>query len=162
VLQETEASLGLGALLQEQLKTALGLPMTVFTLPLGQLVSRMLTGEAPWVAGPDIGPLDLDDWLYPYFHSAGTKNSFAIRDAELDALIISQRTNLDTGSRREIGYQVQRRLLALNPGMNFVSERLVALAWPYVKDLPLDVTDGYQHRLADCWLDRNEATFRGR
>jgi hypothetical protein len=53
-------------------------------------------------------------------------------------------------------------LLNLNVGVNFVSERVVALAHPYVRNFPLDVSDGYQHRFADCWIDQNDPSFRGR
>jgi len=43
-----------------------------------------------------------------------------------------------------------------------VSERVVTLSWPYVKGFPLDTADGYQDRLADCWIDRTDPAFRGR
>jgi hypothetical protein len=46
--------------------------------------------------------------------------------------------------------------------VNLLSERIVALTWPYVKGLPLDTTDGFQHRFADCWIDQQDPTFRGR
>ncbi|HMS58506.1 MAG TPA: ABC transporter substrate-binding protein [Tepidiformaceae bacterium] len=162
VPDDAEANLGLGSLIRQQLKAALDLNVAIYPLPIGDLVGRMLSGNAPWVAGPDNGWIDLDDWLYPYFHSSGTKNSFALRSTELDGLIDAQRKELDEGKRRAIGHDVQRRLLALNLGVNFVSERVVALAWPYVRGFPLDASDGYQHRFADAWIDRNDPSFRGR
>ena len=85
-----------------------------------------------------------------------------MRDADLDALIESQRTELDETKRQAIGYEVQRKLLTINAAANFVSERLVALSWPYVKGFPLDASDGYQHRFADAWIDRTEPSFHGR
>lgn len=157
-----EANLRLGSVISEQLKQNLGLTVRVYSVALGELIRRMFAGEAPWVAGSDSGWIDLDDWLYPYFHSAGTNNSFPLRDESLDRLIISQRTELDESARRNIGFEVQRKLLGLHAGLNFCSERLISLQWPYVKDFPLDTADGYQHRFADTWIDRNEATFRGR
>jgi peptide/nickel transport system substrate-binding protein len=162
VPEDTERTLGMGALISGQLKQALNLNVKVYPFPLGDLVNRMLTGNAPWVAGPDDGWTDLDEWVYPYFHSEGTKNSFALRDTEMDALIASQRVELNEGRRREIGLNIQRKLLDLNVGLNFVSERVVAMSWPYVKNFPLDASDGYQHLFADCWIDEKDPSYRGR
>ncbi len=162
VIDEAERTVGLGSLMREQLKATLDLNVKVFPMPIGDLVQRLFRQEAPWAAGPDTGPEDLDDWLHPYFHSEGTKNTMAVRDPELDSLINAQRLEFDTKARRELGFQAQRRILTNNAAVNFVSERVVTLSWPYVKNLPLDATDGYQHRFADAWLDRNEASFRGR
>lgn len=163
VLQETEAALEFGATIKAQLAESLGLEQVrVVPLPLAELARLLLTGEAPWAAAPDNGWIDLDDWVYPYFHANGTKNSFPLRDAEMTAMIDAQRVELDKNARREIGYNIQRRLLALNVGVNLVSERVVSLAWPYVKGFPLDTADGYQHRFADCWIDQADPTFRGR
>ncbi len=164
VVDEVEASVGLGEMLKRQLKETLDLNVSVQRLKLDDLVGRMLKGqgEAAWAAGPDSGPLDLDDWLHPYFHSSGTKNTFALRNPDLDVLIAAQRAELDETKRREIGHRVQRSLFQTNVGVNFVSERVVVLSQPYVKNFPLDATDGYQHRFADTWLDRADPSFRGR
>jgi ABC-type transport system substrate-binding protein len=162
VLDDAERTLRMGSLMRDQLKQTLGLNVGVYPMAIGELINRLLTGQAPWAAGPDNGWIDLDDWVFPYFHSTGTKNSFPIRDADLDKLIESQRVELDEGRRREIGFEIQRKLLTLNAGVNFVSERVVSLGWSYVKDFPLDAADGYQHRFANCWIDRNDGAFRGR
>ncbi len=162
VLNDAETNIRMGSVMRDQLQQTLGLNVRVFPVPIAELISRLLTGQAPWAAGPDNGWVDLDDWVFPYFHSTGTKNSFPVRDSELDKLIESQRTELDETQRREIGFSIQRKLLALNAGVNFVSERVVALGWPYVKDFPLDAADGYQQRLADCWIDQSDPNYRGR
>ncbi len=162
VVDDAEKNLGMGTLMREQLKQALDLNVTVTPVQTGELVKRLFAGSAPWAAGPDSSHTDLDDCVFPYFHSEGTQNTFPLRDKEMDALIVSQRTELDAGKRRQIGFDIQRKLLALNVGVNFVSERVVALSWPYVRDFPLDASDGYQHRFASCWIDRNDPTFHGR
>lgn len=163
VVDETEAALQFGQTIKEQLAANLGLDQVrVVPLPLSELSNLLISGTAPWAAGPDNGWIDLDDWVYPYFHADGTKNSFPLRDAEVTSMIDAQRIELDKAKRREIGYNIQRRLLALNAGVNLFSERVVALTWPYVKGLPLDTADGYQHRFADTWIDASDATFRGR
>jgi peptide/nickel transport system substrate-binding protein len=160
VVDDAEASLGLGTVVAEQLKAALDLNVTIIPKNVGELVQLMLQQQAPWVLGPDSGQIDLDDWVYPYFHSKGTKNTFAMRDAELDTLIDAQRVEFDPPKRQATGYEIQRRLLTLTAGVNLVSERVVALAQPYVREFPLDITDGYQGRFADCWLDRSDPSFR--
>ncbi|MCK9517510.1 MAG: ABC transporter substrate-binding protein [Dehalococcoidia bacterium] len=157
-----ETNLGLGSLIKEQLARTLGLNVTVTPLAIGDLIKKMIAQEAPWVAGPDVGWVDLDDWVYPYFHSAGSNNSFPVRDSDLDALIESQRIETDEAKRRQTGFEIQRKILNLHAGLNFVSERVIALQWPYVRDFPIDAADGYQHRFADCWIDRSDETFRGR
>lgn len=162
VVDEAETNLGMGSTIRDQLKQSLNIDVKVYPVPSAELGQRLLTLNAPWAAGPDDGWVDLDDWVYPYFHSEGTKNTFPLRDAEMDSLIGAQRAELNEEKRREIGYQIQRKLLDLNVGVNFVSERVVALAWPYVRGLPLDAADGYQHRLADCWADPGDPTYRGR
>ena len=163
VLDETEAAIQFGQTIKEQLAANLGLDQVrVVPIPLAELSSLLIAGTAPWAAGPDQGWIDLDDWVYPYFHSNGTKNSFPLRDTELTSMIDAQRIQLDKAQRREIGYNIQRRLLALNAGVNLVSERIVALTWPYVKGFPMDTTDGFQHRFADCWIDQQDPAFRGR
>jgi ABC-type transport system substrate-binding protein len=162
VLDTAEAAIGMGRVIAEQLALGLGIDVKVFPVDLGRLSSMLLSAEAPFAAGPDTGWIDLDDWVYPYFHSSGTKNSFPLVDKDLDALIDAQRIEFDTAKRQQIGYEIQRRLLALNAGVNLVSERVVTLSWPYVKGFPLDTADGYQDRLANCWIDRSDPTFRGR
>ena len=162
VLDEAERSLEMGSLMSKQLAETLGLKVTVHPMALAELVRRLISGEAPWAAAPDTGWVDLDDWVYPYFHSQGTKNTFPLRDADVDALIDAQRTELDDGKRRQIGFDIQRKLLALNVGVNFVSERLISLARSYVHGFPLDIADGYQQLFADCWLDPADPDFRGR
>ncbi|HMO53049.1 MAG TPA: ABC transporter substrate-binding protein, partial [Tepidiformaceae bacterium] len=162
VLDSSEFSIGLGSEIRDQLQANLGLATQVYPMPLAQLVNLLLTAEAPFAVGPDTGWIDLDDWVYPYFHSNGTKNTFPLRDTEIDSLIEAQRVEFDEANRRQIGYEIQRRLLAVNAGVNLVSERVVTLAWPYVKGFPLDTADGYQHRFADTWIDRADPTFQGR
>jgi ABC-type transport system substrate-binding protein len=80
----------------------------------------------------------------------------------MDALIDAQRIELDEGARRQIGFDIQKKLLELNVGVNFVSEKVIALARSYVRNFPLDISDGFQHQFADCWLDAGDADFRGR
>ena len=162
VTDTAEAAVGVGSLIQQQLTAVLGLNVQVFALTAAELSERVLRQQAPWIAAPENGPLDLDDWVYPYFHSAGTKNTMAVRDVEMDSLIAAQRAEFDGAKRQAIGYQVQRKIWGVNAAVNFASERLVVLAWPYVKDFPADATDGFQDRFASTSIDATDASIRGR
>ena len=162
VVDAAEKAIGMGTTIRDQLQETLDLNVKVFPIPIGELASRVFSQNGPWAAAPDIGWVDLDDWLYPYFHSSGTNNSFALKDGAMDALIEAQRIELNEARRREIGFEIQRKLLALNAGINLVSETVVGINWPYVKGFPFDAADGYQHRLADCRLDPADPTFKGR
>jgi peptide/nickel transport system substrate-binding protein len=162
VLDEAETALKMGSVMKAQAKKALGVDVTAYPVTRAQLGAGLIAGTYAWSAAPDIGWIDLDDWVFPLFHSQGTRNTFPLRDADMDKLIEAQRTELDANARRAIGFDIQRKLLVINPAVNFVSERLVALVRPYVRNFPTDVSDGYQDRFADCWIDRSDPDFKGR
>jgi peptide/nickel transport system substrate-binding protein len=164
VEQTSEQTLSLGSFMARHVFEALEIPVTVESRPVEELAALLFDPQQtlPWVAGPDSGWLDLDDWLYPYFHSAGAQNSFALRNADLDALIDAQRVEFDPDARRALGLQIQQQLLQINAGVNLVSERVVSLRRPYVHNFPLDVMDGYQDRFAECWIDVAADSYRGR
>lgn len=159
VTENVERTLGMGGLIRDQLAAALDLDVSVSAVSIGTLAQRLVAGEAPWAAGFDNGWIDLDDWLYPYFHSEGTANTFALRDDDLDALIGEQRAEMSPDRRQEIGYDVQRRLLDLNVGVNLVSEDVVTLFMPYVQLFPVDAGESYQDRFARTWIDRTHPTW---
>ncbi|MDZ7729073.1 MAG: ABC transporter substrate-binding protein [Dehalococcoidia bacterium] len=155
----SEQQLSLGSIIARHL-AEIGITVELEYVPINELVERHFAGDAAWIAGPDTGWLDLDDWVYPYFHSDGSQNSFALRDDDLDTMIEEQRIEFDAERRREMGYRIQRHLLAINAGVNLVSERVVALSWPYVRNFPLDITEGYQDRYASCEIDTSDPTYR--
>lgn len=159
---ESEQETGLAALIAAQVGAALNIDVTVNAMPLADLARAATDGAAPWLVAPDTGWLDLDDWVYPYFHSTGTRNTFAIRHAVLDELLDRQRVEFNVDARRQLGFEIQRLLLQINPGVNIASERIVTLSWPYVRDFPLDVTDGYQDRFARTWIDTADPSYRAR
>lgn len=160
VLDEAEAALGFGSIIREQLVSSLGLDVVVYPVSGSELGPSILSNQFPWVAWPDDGWADLDDWVHPYFHSTGTKNTFPLRDPDMDSLIEAQRLELDEDARREIGYDIQRRLLQMNIGVNLLSERVIALSRTYVKDFPLDVDAGWQRRLTNTWIDLSDENYR--
>ena len=121
--------------------------------------------------GFDNGWIDLDDWVYPYFHSTGSKNSFRLDDPELDLLLDAQRTEFDIDARREIGYTIQRYILGLEgDGMqkgaharvDYGTPYLAIVTWPYVKNPVFFPWFGSSYWQANAWLDKNDPSFRGR
>src|SRR5438876_605549 len=119
----------------------------------------------------DNGWIDLDDWVYPYFHSTGSKNSFRLKDPDLDTLLDAQRTEFDYEKRKELGYRIQRYLLGLEgDGMqkgahartDYATPRTATVAWPYFKNRVAFPWFGNSYWSANVWLDKNNPTIRGR
>ncbi|MCY3883132.1 MAG: ABC transporter substrate-binding protein [Chloroflexi bacterium] len=154
-----EETLGMAGLIAGQLRDTLQLDVQVTPVGIRELAQRLSEGEAPWAVGIDNGWIELDDWLYPYFHSSGSGNTFVLRDEALDAKIEEQRAEMSVERRQQIGYEVQRRLLELNVGANFVSEDVVTLSLPYVQLFPIDAGEAYQDRFARTWIDRTHPSF---
>ena len=162
ISDELEKDFGLGSIIQTQLDETLGIPVRVSAISQQNLYSRLFSGEAPWFVTFDNGWTELDDWLFPYYHSTGTANSFALRSKTMDELIEKQRRMPDPMERREISFEVQRKLLDLHLASNFLSERVISLQWPYVQNFPLDIGFSFQERLASCWIDQSDPTFLSR
>ena len=121
--------------------------------------------------GFDNGWIDLDDWVYPYFHSTGSKNSFRLNDPDLDKLLDAQRREFDIEKRRQLGYQIQRYILGLEgDGMqkgaharvDYATPYLAIVTWPYVKNSVFFPWFGNSYWSANVWLNKNDPTFHGR
>jgi peptide/nickel transport system substrate-binding protein len=127
------------------------------------------TGAMTW--GFDNGWIDLDDWVYPYFHSTGSKNSFRLSDPDLDVLLDAQRKEFDYEKRRELGYQIQRYLLGLegdglqlgaHARSDYATPRTASVSWPYFKNRVTFPWFGSSYWSANVWLDKNDESYRGR
>src|SRR3990170_1420096 len=69
-----------------------------------QIAEGLLKGCDAMIAtwGFDNGWIDRDDWVYPYYHTGGPKNSFGVSDPDLDALLEAQRREVDEDKRRDL------------------------------------------------------------
>ncbi len=159
VTANLEETLGMGGVIARQIGAALQLDVQVTAVGINELARRLREGEAPWALGVDRGWIELDDWLYPYFHSGGGGNTFVLRDEEMDAQIEEQRAEMATERRQELAYQLQRRLLQLNVAANFVSQDSLTLFMPYVQLFPVDAGEAHQDRFANTWIDRTHPTY---
>lgn len=120
-------------------------------------------GTCGFTWGFDNGWIDLDDWLYPYFHSSGTKNSFRLHDERVDRMLDAQRREFEYDRRRQIGFDLQNLLLdEINPRLWYVNAVARSPYWGYIKNNFTSTWLGDNFRLADVWLDRSHAAFNGR
>ncbi len=141
-----------------------------------QLLKGCDTMNATW--GFDNGWIDLDDWVYPYFKTGESKNSFGVSDPELDKLLDAQRLEFDEEKRREIGYQIQRYLVGIKPDgsgpldlkpdtaafarLDYATLINAGVSWPYYRNRTTFPWFGNNHWNANVWLDTNDPSYGGR
>jgi peptide/nickel transport system substrate-binding protein len=128
-----------------------------------EIAQAALQKRAILFFGYDNGNNDLDDFLYPYFHSSGPKNSFMLADPELDEMLDGQRTEFDEAARRELGYEIQRYLLdKVLARMEWVGDVALWARWPYWRNRKQQPWFGETFLLVNEWLDSSHATYQGR
>jgi ABC-type transport system substrate-binding protein len=128
-----------------------------------EIAQAALQKRAILLFGYDNGNNDLDDYLYPYFHSTGPKNSFMLADPELDQMLDGQRTEFDEAARRELGYEIQRYLLdKVLARMEWVGDIALWARWPYWRNRKQQPWFGETFLLVNEWLDSSHATYQGR
>ncbi len=64
------------------------------------------------VAGFLWGPpgYSMDQWIYPFYHSAGSLNYGSVNDADLDALLVAQRAEGDAAAQKALWEQIYERI----------------------------------------------------
>ena len=97
-----------------------------------EIAQAALQKRALFLFGYDNGNNDLDDFLYPYFHSTGPKNSFMLSDPQLDEMLDGQRVEFDEARRQQLGYEIQRYLLDnVLARLEWVGDIARWARWPY-------------------------------
>jgi peptide/nickel transport system substrate-binding protein len=120
-------------------------------------------GTMPFTWRYDNGWIDLDDWVYPHFHSAGSANVAHVSDAQLDSLLDAQRATFDFEERQQLGYQIQRYLLEnVLAWLDFASYYMLWVAWPYYKNFRPASFFGDSFHMANAWLDRSDPVWGSR
>jgi ABC-type transport system substrate-binding protein len=128
-----------------------------------ELAQATLQKRAIFVFGYDNGFNDLDDWVYPYFHSNGVKNSFMFADPTLDQMLEGQRAEFDEARRRELGYEIQRYLLDnVLARLEWIGDIALWAQWPYRRNRVIQPWFGETFLLVNEWLDSTHPTFQGR
>ena len=160
-----------------ELAENLGLNLDVSTVGYVDLAQCLLRnqqdapeGTCTYTFGFDNGWIDLDDWLYPFFHSSGSKNSFRLSDPTLDAMLDQQRQEFDVAARQQIGLQIQRYLLeeandgmGVHAGIPLINNITRELSWSYVKnEFSPQTWFGQNFLFANVWLDQDDPNYSGR
>jgi len=128
-----------------------------------EIAQAALQKRAIFSLGYDNGFNDLDDFVYPYFHSAGVKNSFMLADATLDRMLEAQRAEFDGAKRQQLGYEVQRYLLDnVQAKLDWVGDIAMWAQWPYRRNRKVQPWFGETFLMANEWLDSAHPTFQGR
>jgi peptide/nickel transport system substrate-binding protein len=138
---------------------------------IAELVADDTCERGAMVWGFDNGWIDLDDWVFPYFHSTGSKNTFRLNDPDLDLLLEAQRREFDIDARKVLGDKIQRYLLGLEgDGMqlgaharvDYATPYLAGVSWPYLKNRVAFPWFGFSYWYANYWIDMNDPTYEGR
>jgi peptide/nickel transport system substrate-binding protein len=111
----------------------------------------------------DNGFTDLDDWLYSYHHTEGGLNASRVSDPQLDEWLEQQREEFDYEKRREIGLNIQDRLMTeIVNGYRFFNDIGRTAYRPYVKNARGWPWFGPGYWSANVWLDSADPEFQGR
>jgi ABC-type transport system substrate-binding protein len=120
-------------------------------------------GSFPSSFGYDNGWIDLDDWVYPYFHTGGTKNSFLLSDPQLDAKLDAERAEFDRTKRQALGIDIQNYLLeSVCARLDYCSPVTRGVSWSYVQNEPKATWYGSNFLFANTWLDQSDPNWSGR
>jgi len=121
------------------------------------------TGTCEVIWGYDNGWIDLDDWLYPYFHTGGAKNSYRLSDPKVDELLDAQRIEFDYDKRRELGLELQHYLLdEVNADLKYGNQNEQDMYWNYVRNPWIWNWYGSGYLFANTWIDQNAPSYAGR
>jgi peptide/nickel transport system substrate-binding protein len=151
--------------LQAKLKQVLGLEIegeldaTGYT----RLAEGTLNKSLVMTFNFDNGWNDPEDYLYPYFHSKGPKNSFNLVDPTLDSMLEDMRGEMDYERRRELCLEIQDYLLDEVVAMPiWVSPINTNVEWSYHKNIWRQPWYGASFLRAIVWLDHNDPNWQGR
>jgi peptide/nickel transport system substrate-binding protein len=147
----------------EGLRRTLGAEVKVQIRSYVQINEGLQRGEIASTFQFDNGWIEPDDWLYPFFHSSGPKNSFRVSDPDLDSMLDAQRREFDLDRRRELIWEIQRYLLNnVLARLDYVTPTNLWVAWPYFRNFAPSPFFGETFRLADAWLDSGHPSIERR
>jgi ABC-type transport system substrate-binding protein len=151
--------------LERQLKEVLGLEVKGHLDATGytEIAQGLFQKRLVFTFSYDNGWIELDDYLYPYFHSDGPKNSFNVSDSTLDQMLDAQREEFDFQRRQQLGYDIQNYLLDnVVARLDWISEIERGVRWAYTKNVRRSPWLGDTYQLVNTWMDSSDPTFQGR
>ena len=125
-------------------------------------------GGCPFTWGFDNGWVHWFDWLYPYFHSTGAKNSFLMNDPEMDRMLDEAVQIFDYDEAHERVLEMQRYLL--DPGATgaafaqipYINDLGRTISWPYVHNVRGFSWFGHlDAHFANLWIDTSHPEYQG-
>jgi len=148
---------------KRQLEQVLGAKVDYETWTYAQMSAGAIQGTVPFGFAYDNGWIDLDDWLYPYFHTGGPKNDSGVSDPTLDGMLEAQREEFDPAERQRLGYEIQRYLLDnVLTRLDFVAAIWLWVAWPYYRNFRPTPFFGNSFLMANAWLDQSQPIWGSR
>jgi len=148
---------------KRQLEKVLGAKVDYDIWTYAQLAEGELRGTVPFSFAYDNGWIDLDDWLYPYFHTGGPKNTSRLSDPTLDGMLEAQREEFDFEERQRLGYELQHYLLDnVLARLDFVSAIWLWVTWPYYRNFRPTPFFGNSFLMANAWLDQSNPVWGSR
>jgi peptide/nickel transport system substrate-binding protein len=107
------------------------------------------------INGTESGVDDPDQMFYENFVCGAVRNYTGYCNAEVDKLIDRQSAEADPGKRKELVWQIERRLAEDGARPIIFYPRGATCAQPYVKELVTMVNSIYNgYRMEDVWLDK--------
>ena len=107
------------------------------------------------INGTESGVDDPDQQFYENFVCGAVRNYTGYCNAEIDKLIDQQSAEADRGKRKEIVWEIERRLAEDGARPIIFYPRGGTCAQPYVKGLTTMVNSIYNgYRMEDVWLDK--------
>lgn len=150
--------------LLKNLKDTLGLTIkgtldeTGYTKVIGELIQH----KVDYYFGYDNGGFDLNDWVKD-LHTGAPGNFFQVSDKDLDALLDKQLGEFDYAARQKVGFDVQNMMLdKAYPALKAFNAVINNTQWNYVKNVNTPPWFGFDHLIANMWLDTSDPTYQGR
>lgn len=140
-------------LLEAQMR-GIGFDVKIQIVDFAEIITRRRANDFVMFISGKSQEIDPDGNLVPVYHSKGELNYSKINDAQLDTMLLRQRTLLDVPERKKVIQDITRRIadqaFSLNPIMD---DRHIY--WrPYVKGYNPHFYWGFGQKFVETWLDK--------
>ncbi|MDO8531230.1 MAG: ABC transporter substrate-binding protein [Dehalococcoidia bacterium] len=103
---------------------------------------------------PTVSPIDDPDVYLSFYVTGNSENYGKFSDKQVDDLYARQSREVDTVKRKDLAFQLQRRLMELAPAVVHLHRQYPGAAWPELRGYkgPGKLYDNYKYE--DVWLAR--------
>jgi peptide/nickel transport system substrate-binding protein len=121
----------------------------------GEYISTTFLGKFEKLAMGPITPfLEVDDYLYGVFYPGQPNNRSHVDDAELSAMLIAQRRELDPEKRKRIVHDIQRYVADKAYYVYIPGGLSYQVHQPYLKGFAPKIGHTMVHKVISAWLDK--------